>query len=270
MPDEERSYRLAARKRAAAITELMTVCSRPGVWTDLVIADPVDSFETGVGYALTPEFHVMQGHCRWQYIGYLTLSRGCACCKTVLCVPIWASGAGETFVYTVEQRCNAGSYASDYLPTWAGLAASPEAAFAGICEMHRAGEIHMPVPPQPRPVYPYPTVLTLVWKHTWQHTGGAGHCMPRLLGCRPGAEGRHSHLRQEWHGRAVGRQQCLAASPGDDHRGPGEARRAAGPGVRPHAGAALARQQLQGLAQVRADGALWHMVCLPYALTHIH
>ena len=52
---------------------------------------------------------------------------------------LWAPGAGPACVYKVEQRHNAGSYASDYLPTWAGLAASPEAAFAGICEMHRAG-----------------------------------------------------------------------------------------------------------------------------------
>ncbi|CAK0785239.1 hypothetical protein CVIRNUC_008445 [Coccomyxa viridis] len=95
MPDKEEDYGLAAHKREVAIRELMTVPSRPGVWTDLVIAGPVDSFKIG------------------------------ASC-----------------VYKVEQRHSAGSYASDYLPIWAGLAASPEAAFAGVCEMHRAGLVH--------------------------------------------------------------------------------------------------------------------------------
>ena len=69
--------------------------------------------------------------------------RACALLAKVL----WASDAGESCVYKVEQRHNAGSYASDYLPTWAGLAASPEAAFAGVCEMHSAGE-HATLPCQ--------------------------------------------------------------------------------------------------------------------------
>ena len=47
MPDKQESYGLAAHKREVAITELMTIPSRPGVWTDLVIAGPADSLETG-------------------------------------------------------------------------------------------------------------------------------------------------------------------------------------------------------------------------------
>ena len=52
MPDKEEGYGLAAHKREVAITELMMIPSRPGVWTDLMIADPVDSSKTGIERSL--------------------------------------------------------------------------------------------------------------------------------------------------------------------------------------------------------------------------
>ena len=60
MPDKEEDYGLAAHKREVAIRELMTVPSRPGVWTDLVIAGPVDSFKIGITSMLTPDCLLVQ------------------------------------------------------------------------------------------------------------------------------------------------------------------------------------------------------------------
>ena len=60
MPDKEEGYGLAAHRREVAIAALMTVPSRPGVWTDLVIAGPVDSFETGIKSILAPDCRLVQ------------------------------------------------------------------------------------------------------------------------------------------------------------------------------------------------------------------
>ncbi len=49
--------------------------------------------------------------------------------------------AGSEGVHEVQQRERAGSYASDYLLTWAGLAQRPDDALAGFQSMLAAGRI---------------------------------------------------------------------------------------------------------------------------------
>ena len=60
MPDKEEGYGLAAHKREVAITELMTVPCRPGVWTDLVLAGPANSFRLGTESLHTPDCLLVQ------------------------------------------------------------------------------------------------------------------------------------------------------------------------------------------------------------------
>ena len=60
MPDKEEGYGLAAHRREVAITELMTVRSKPGVWTDLVLAGPADSFGLGTKSILAPDCLLVQ------------------------------------------------------------------------------------------------------------------------------------------------------------------------------------------------------------------
>lgn len=56
-------------------------------------------------------------------------------CQHVVC-------AGNKDVHEVRQRQRAGSYASDYLPIWAGLAECPEEAVAGLGSMQSAGSCY--------------------------------------------------------------------------------------------------------------------------------
>ena len=46
-------------------------------------------------------------------------------------------------MYEVRQRQRAGSYASDYLPIWAGLAERPADVLAGLQSMHSAGDSYI-------------------------------------------------------------------------------------------------------------------------------
>ena len=80
-------------------------------------------------------------------------------------------------MHKVRQRSSPGSYASDYVPVWAGLASSAEAAVAGLRSMHKAGDHLAPCAPHLMP-------------HITCHPGQAWQRAPGLqwLGCSPCAK----------------------------------------------------------------------------------